>query len=128
VPGGRSAYRPRIVCVEIAGLVFFMFIACSCVSFFRSNFGPFLVAGGLADGMPGVHGQSACSVLVADGPRCLHGRSIIEGAVLEVHGRFSDSSPQLVDGPSCHRRRSAVPSRTVRPKVAESPPGDLQDN
>jgi hypothetical protein len=43
-----------------------------------------------------------------DGPRAHHGRSVIEGAVLEVRGRFSDSPPQLARG------RSARRSQTVR--------------
>jgi hypothetical protein len=58
------------------------------------------------DGLPGVCGQFAWGVLVADGLRCLHGRSVIEVAVLEVRGLFSDGPPQprgirlgLVDGP-----------------------------
>jgi hypothetical protein len=55
---------------------------------------PSSVAGCLADGLPGVRGQSAWGVLVAYGPRCLHGRSIIEGVVLEVRGLFLDGPPQ----------------------------------
>jgi hypothetical protein len=60
----------------------------SCSSFvlerlpFNPIFQPSSVARGLADGLPGVHGQSTWSVLVADGPRCLHGRSVIVGAII----------------------------------------------
>jgi hypothetical protein len=38
VPGWQSACRPRTVRVESAGSVFFVFVACSCVPFFRSVF------------------------------------------------------------------------------------------
>jgi hypothetical protein len=50
----------------------------------------------------------------ADGPRAHHGRSVIEGAVLEVRERFSDSPPQLADGPLYPRGRSTRRLRTVR--------------
>jgi hypothetical protein len=50
----------------------------------------------------------------ANGPQAHRGRSAIEGAVLEVRGCFSDSPPYP-------RGRSAVPTRTVRPEVANSP-------
>jgi hypothetical protein len=52
----------------------------------------------------------------ADGPQDHHGRSIIEGAVLEVLGLFSD-------GPSQPRGRSARCLWTVRPGLADGPPG-----
>jgi hypothetical protein len=29
VPGGQSTYSPLTVCVELAGFVFFVFVACS---------------------------------------------------------------------------------------------------
>jgi hypothetical protein len=58
-------------------------------------------------------------VLVADGLRCLHGRSVIVGAVLEVRESFSDSLP-LPCG------RSAVATRTVRPELADIPPSTAQ--
>jgi hypothetical protein len=94
VPGGQSAYRPRTVGVEAAELVF----VCSSLVLERLSFYPIFqpssVTRDLADGPPGVHGQSAWSVLVADGLRCLHGRSIIKGVVVEVRGLFSDSPPQ----------------------------------
>jgi hypothetical protein len=45
-----------------------------------------------------VHGRSVLECRMvrdgADGPRAHRGRSIIEGAVLEVRGLFSDSPPQ----------------------------------
>jgi hypothetical protein len=97
----------------------------SCLSFvlerlpFDPIFRPSLVAGGLADGPPGVRGQSAWSVLVADGPRCLHGRSVIVGAVLKVCDSFLDSPP-LPHG------RSAVDTRTIRPELTDSPSGTAQ--
>jgi hypothetical protein len=53
-------------------------------------------------------------MLVADGPRCLHGRSVIEGVVLEVQGLFSDGPPQPADSPPRPRGRSAWCLRTVR--------------
>jgi hypothetical protein len=42
-----------------------------------------------------------------DGPWAHHGRSIIEGAVLEVRGHFSNSPPHLADGPPGGRGQSA---------------------
>jgi hypothetical protein len=97
----------------------------SCSSFVleRLPFDPILqpssVAEGLADDLPGVCGQFALSVLVADGPRCLHGRSIIVGVVLDVCDSFSDSLP-------LPRGRSAVVTQTVRPELADSLPGTAQ--
>jgi hypothetical protein len=64
-------------------------------------------SGSLVDGPPGVYGQSARRVLVADGPRCLHRRAIIVAAVLKVCESFSDSPP-------LPREQSARSSRTVR--------------
>jgi hypothetical protein len=43
----------------------------------------------------------------ADGPRSHCLRSVIEGAVLEVRERFSDSPPQLADGLPGGRGQSA---------------------
>jgi hypothetical protein len=43
----------------------------------------------------------------ADGPRAHHGGSVIEGVVLEVRELFSDSPPQLADGPLYPRGQSA---------------------
>jgi hypothetical protein len=80
---------------------------------------PSSVAGGLADGPPRVHGESAWGVFVANGPSCLHGRSVIVGAVLEVCESFSNSSP-------LPRGRSIMAMRTVRSELADSPPGALQ--
>jgi hypothetical protein len=71
------------------------------------------------EGPPGVRGQSACGVLVADGPRYLHRQSIIVGAVLEVRESFSDISP-------LPRGRSAKATRTVCPELADSLPGTTQ--
>jgi hypothetical protein len=51
----------------------------------------------------------------ADGPRAHRGRSVIEGAVQEVRGLFSD-------GLSQPRGQSTSASRTVRPVSADSPP------
>jgi hypothetical protein len=50
----------------------------------------------------------------ADGPRAHRGWSVIEGAVLVVGDRFSDSSLQPADGPPYPHGRSARKSRTVR--------------
>jgi hypothetical protein len=50
----------------------------------------------------------------ADGPRARRRQSIIEGAVLEVRGRFSDSPLQLVDDPPCPHGRSSRRLQTVR--------------
>jgi hypothetical protein len=109
---GRSAWSRLARCSSCLSLVLE-----------RLPFDPFSqpssVAGSLANGPPGVRGQSARRVLVADGPRCLHGRSVIVGAVLEVCESFSDSSP-------LPRGRSALGSRTVRPELANSPPGTAQ--
>jgi hypothetical protein len=52
------------------------------------------------DGQPRFRGQSARSELVVDGPRCLHGWSVIVGAVLEIWELF-------LDGPSQPHRQSA---------------------
>jgi hypothetical protein len=76
-------------------------------------FQPSSVAGGLADGPPGVRRQ------LSDGPRCLHGWSVIVGAVLEVCESFSDSPP-------LPRGRSTVGSQTIRQEHAESPLGTAQ--
>jgi hypothetical protein len=97
----------------------------SCLSLFLKRppfdpvFQPSSVARSLADDPPGVRGQSALGVLVADGPRCLHGRSIIVGAVLEVLESFSDSPP-------LPRGRSVEATRTVRQELADSPPSTAQ--
>jgi hypothetical protein len=61
---------------------------------FDPVFQPSSVAGCLEDGPPGVRGQSAWGVLVAVGPWCLHERSIIEGAILEIRVLFSNGPPQ----------------------------------
>jgi hypothetical protein len=63
-------------------------------------FQPSSVVGGLVDGQPRFRGQSARSELVVDGPRCLHGWSVIVGAVLEIWELF-------LDGPSQPHRQSA---------------------
>jgi hypothetical protein len=80
-----------------------LFLSVFLFPFFQSS----SVAESLADGPPGVRGQSARSVLVADGSRCLHRWSVIVGAVLEACESFSDNPP-------LPRRRSTVGSRTVR--------------
>jgi hypothetical protein len=55
----------------------------------------------------------------ADGLRVHRGRSVTEGAVLMVRELFSD-------GLSQPRRQSAQATRTVRPVLADSPPGAAQ--
>jgi hypothetical protein len=54
----------------------------------------------------------------ADGPWTHRGRSVIEGAILEVWVLFSDS-------PSQPRGQSAQASRTVRPVLVDSTPGPV---
>jgi hypothetical protein len=49
-----------------------------------------------------------------DSLRAHHGRSVIDGVVLEVWECFLDSPPQLADGSPYPRGRSARRSRTVR--------------
>jgi hypothetical protein len=75
-----------------AGWIGILRVRCSLFVLEHLPFDPFLqpssVAGGLADSPPGVRGQSTWSVLVADGPRCLHGQSVIDSAVLEVCDSF----------------------------------------
>jgi hypothetical protein len=97
--------------------------SCSSLVLERLSFDPifqlFSVAGGLADGLPRIRGQSAWGELVVDGPRCLHERSVIFAAILEGCESFSDSPP-LPCG------LSAVCSRTVRPELADNPPGTAQ--
>jgi hypothetical protein len=70
----------------------------------------------------GVRGRSVleCQTVRdgADGPRAHRGWSVIEGAVLEIQGLFSD-------GPPGGCGRSAQASRTVRPVLADSPPGPV---
>jgi hypothetical protein len=65
----------------------------------------------------GVRGRSVLECRMvhdgADGPRAHHGRSVIEGVVLVVGDRFSDSPPQPADGPPYPRRRSARRPRIV---------------
>jgi hypothetical protein len=86
-PGGRSARRQQFV----------VFFACSCVLFVRS----FLPVDFL---LHGVRGRSVLECRTvrdgANGPRAHRGRSVVEGAVLEVWGLFSD-------GPSQPRGQSA---------------------
>jgi hypothetical protein len=65
------------------------------------------VVGCLADGPCEIHGQSAWCAVLADGPWCLHERSVIEGAVLVVRELISDGPPQP-------RGQSARCLRTVR--------------
>jgi hypothetical protein len=67
---GQSAWRQLDWCSSCSSLVLER-------HFFDPIFRLSSIAGGLADGTPGFCGQSACSVLVADGPRCLHRRSIL---------------------------------------------------
>jgi hypothetical protein len=57
----------------------------------------------------------------ADGPRAHRGRSVIEGAVLEVRGLFSDGRSHA-DSPPRPCGRSARCPRTVRPGLADGPP------
>jgi hypothetical protein len=57
----------------------------------------------------------------ADDSRAHRRWSVIWGAVLEVHESFSDS-PLLPCG------RSAETTRTVRPEIADSLPGTVQDS
>jgi hypothetical protein len=87
VPSGRSAWSWLAWCSSCSPLVLERLP-------FDPVFQPSSVAWCLANGPPGVRGQSAWSVLVADGPRFLHRRSVTEGAVLEICGLFSDSPPQ----------------------------------
>jgi hypothetical protein len=99
--------------------MFFLFDTCFCVPFFNLFSQRSSVAESLADGPPGVRGQSVRRVMVADGPRCLHRQSVIIGAVLEICESFSDCSP-------VPRGRSAVCSQIVRPELADSLPGTAQ--
>jgi hypothetical protein len=101
-----------MVHVESADSVFFVFVACSCVPFFRSVF-PFVFT-------CREFGVRSAWVLVVNCPRCLHGWSVSVSAVLEVCESFSDSLP-------VPRGRSAVGSRTVHPELADSPPGTAKD-
>jgi hypothetical protein len=59
----------------------------------------------------GVHERSVLKCRTvrdgADGLRAHRGWYVIEGAVLVVRDRFSDSPPQPADGPSYRRGRSA---------------------
>jgi hypothetical protein len=55
---------------------------------------------------------------VPDGPWAHHGQSVIEGAVLEVRGLFSDGLPQP-------RGQSSYASWTVRPMLADNSPGPV---
>jgi hypothetical protein len=88
-PGGRSAGRlsaSNSLCSSV-----------SLCAFHTIHFtGVFL--------LHGVRGRSVLECRTvrdgADGPRAYHGRSVIEGAVLEVRGLFSD-------GPSQPRGQSA---------------------
>jgi hypothetical protein len=109
---GRYAWSRLARCSSCSSLV----LACLSFDPFSQSSS---VAGSLADDTPGFHGQSARTVLVADGPRCLHGRSFNDGIVLEVCESFS-GGPPVPHGPS------AVGSRTVRPELAESLPGTTQ--
>jgi hypothetical protein len=49
---------------------------------------------GVADNPPRGHGQSVWCVILTDGLRCLHRRSIIEDAVLVVRELILDGPPQ----------------------------------
>jgi hypothetical protein len=49
---------------------------------------------GVADNPPGGHGQSTWCAILTDGLWCLHGRSVIEGAVLAVRELISDDPLQ----------------------------------
>jgi hypothetical protein len=85
----------------------------------------------------GVHGWSVLECRTvregADGPRAHHRRFVIEGAVLEVRGLFSDNPSQprrtvrlgLPVGPPSVCGQSAQASRTVRPVLADSPPSPV---
>jgi hypothetical protein len=88
--------------VELAGLVFFVFVACSGASSFQSSFPAILIAVSLADGPPGVRGQPAWGVLVVDGPRCLHRRSVIEVQYWRFVSLFRIVPRCLADGPPRH--------------------------
>jgi hypothetical protein len=59
----------------------------------------------------------------ADGPRAHRGRSVIEGAVLEVQGLFSNGPSQPRGQSGRPRGRSAQCLGTVRPGLADGPPG-----
>jgi hypothetical protein len=109
VPGGRSAYRPRTVHVESAGLVFFVFVTCSCVPLFRSVF-------------PVVFGCREFGRRSAWGPRTVREEGVVPGR--------SDVPPQTVrycwystGGLRVFFEQSAGTSRTVRRGLADSPPG-----
>jgi hypothetical protein len=72
-------------------------------------------------------GQSACAGRTvrgcqADSPRAPRGRSVIRGASLEVLLPFSDSPRLRPDGPRQGCGQSAIPCRTVRAALADSPP------
>jgi hypothetical protein len=84
----------------------------------------------------GVRGRSVLECWTVhdkvDDPRAHRGRSVTEGAVLEVRGLFSDGPAAtqtvrlgLADGLPGVRGQSAQASRTVRPVLADSPLGPV---
>jgi hypothetical protein len=72
-----------------AGLLFVEFFERSCPHLFRSIGCVLLVARGLADSLQ----ERPDSLSSADGQRVEDRPSVIEGAVLEVRGLFSDGPP-----------------------------------
>jgi hypothetical protein len=134
VPGGRSSCRPQTVLVESASLVFVVFVACSCVPFFRSIFsavfrcsefggrsawGPRTVRLGSVDSPRGGCWSQTVRGVSTDGPLLLvqYWRFV---------SLFRTVRRYLTDGPQWARGQSAVGSRTVRPKLADRPPGTAQ--
>jgi hypothetical protein len=102
---------------------------------FLCAFRSILFAGGFL--LLEVHGRSVLECRTvrvgADGPRAHRGRSVIEGAVLEVRGVVFGRSVAasrtvrlgLADDPPGVYGQSAQASRTIRPVLSDSPPGPV---
>jgi hypothetical protein len=116
---GQSAWCLQTVRAGAVRRVFFACSPCSCALCFRSGFALGFRCSRFADGPSFSSGRS---VACADGPPVLRGRSVFLGSVLVVLFALTDGPRLSPDSLRQGCGQSAVPCRTVRAAIADSPP------
>jgi hypothetical protein len=106
--------------IPLSGSPYRSFTKFHCGVFVRLSVQRGQTSVGGPDSPPGDHGLSARHRFIAGCPGTRCRPSVIQGALLEVLSPFSDRPPE-----GCGL--SALCLRTVRPGLADCPPGDLYD-